>query len=281
MARQAREGNEAAGVSHSEPMDENSSAADPRPESPSLDALRNSPQVEGVQEYPDQDPEPLRPPKLARTGPDVTAEAEVRASCGGLARTVPDVTVDAEVRNEFVDILGTLNGDSEASNVGETLPEQQHPDPTRQNGSHGLPRETRNQERQERNAAPEISNNGISTDQEVDDGKVPIKILRDGDGNLFFRGFKPGMTMVQKTDGKQVVYSSAAALDPDAAAKLPIPPNTLVTPLRTRVAAGSSSSAPMEEEIGSLIASQSAQNRNSVRNEAPDDSDPDDTSFRA
>ena len=264
-ARQAREDNQAAGVSHSEPVDDNPSAAYPRPAGPNRDAVQKSHQVEGMPGNPDQDHEPLHPLKLARTG--------------------RDVPVDAQVRNEFVDILGTPNGDSEASNastsnVGGTLSEQQQPEPPRQSGSNGLPRATRNQERQQQNAAPEIRNNGASADQESDDGMVDRPLLRSVDGVLVFRGYKPGMTLVQTTDGKHIVYPSSAPCDPDAASTMPISPNTLVTPVRTSDVAGSSST-PLGEEIGNFIASRSAQNRNSVTNNGPDDSDPDDPSWVA
>ena len=257
MAGQVREDNQAvaAGVSHSDPMDDDASAAAPRPAHPSRGAVQTSHQVEGMPGYPDQDHEPLRPLKLARTG--------------------QDVSVDAQVRNEFVDILGTPDGDLEASNapsnVGETLPEQQRPEPPRQSGSHGQPRATRNQERQQQNAAPEIRDNVVSADPEFNDGKEEIPVLRTRDGILVFRGHRPGRNLVLMPDGKHESYSASAAFDPDAASKMPISPNTYVTPVRARGAPGSSST-PFDEEIGNISASQSEQNLNSVTNSAPDDS---------
>ena len=83
------------------------------------------------------------------------------------------------------------------------------------------------------------------------------------------------MSMAMQPDGKKAVYPSAAPLYPDAASFMPISPNTLVTPVRVNEGAGPSS-APREEEIGGLMASQSAQNHNSVTNDATDESDPDD-----
>ena len=236
---------QAVGVSQSEPTDVNPSASGPLPDAPNEDEVQILHQVEGTHENPDQDHEPLRPLKLART------DQEVR--------------VDPQIRNEFVDILGTPNGDdSETSNVGVAIPEQQQRDPQPQSGSHAKPRVTRNQERKKQETEPEVPANA---DQD-DDGKVDTPVLRSVNGTLVFRGYKPGMTMAITNDGKRAVYPSAAPLDPDAASYLPIRPNTLVAPVRN------------PDEIGSFIASQSTQNRNSVRNNDSDDSDTDDPSFR-
>jgi len=104
------------------------------------------------------------------------------------------------------------------------------------------------------------------------------------------RGQAPGVSQSEPMDDAQppaadplpgtsiedsVQIQQQTPLDPDAASYMPISPNILVTPVRVSDGAGPSS-APREEEIGGLMASQSAQNRNSVTNDAIDDSDPDD-----
>ena len=246
----------APGVSQYEPMDDAyPSAADPLPGTSKEDSGQKLRQVPEVAENLEQDHEPLRPLKPARTD--------------------QGAAVDARVRNEFVDILGTPNGDSDLPDVGITLPSQQNAEPVQQSGSCSQPGATRNQERQQQNTASTVRNNLVDDDEETGDGKVETPVLHTRDGVLVFRGYKPGMSMAMQPDGKKAVYPSAAPLYPDAASFMPISPNTLVTPVRVNEGAGPSS-APREEEIGGLMASQSAQNHNSVTNDATDESDPDD-----
>lgn len=142
-------------------------------------------------------------------------------------------SIDNRVRDEFYNVLGGLDDDDDLqeSDACSTTPDEQQPpreegEPPKQSASQS---ETESADDQEE---------PVGEESEEHDEREPIQLLKTADGKILFRGYRRGKNLVQMPDGKHVIYSPSA--DPDCAAKLPIAPNALVTPLRVGdVAAGS------------------------------------------